>query len=68
MVFQGDVFDEERCFKMYRFDLIWCIKLEWGEHVPLVVDIICNPGCIRHPRRLKRVEVHGFGNHQRRVN
>lgn len=50
IIFNRESFDEERCFEMWHFKLTWWNKVEWGEQVPSVEDIIHNPDCVEVPR------------------
>lgn len=33
---------------------MWWIKAEWGDLVPSVADLMCSPGDIKVPMRIKR--------------
>lgn len=46
MVFHGNIFIEEDCFEFCKFDLAWWVKIEWGDRVPSVGNMIRCPGTL----------------------
>lgn len=53
-MFQHEIFYDERCLEIFRFDMAWWVKSEWGELVPSVTDLMCRFGDIKVPRSYKK--------------
>lgn len=46
VIFHRERFDEDKCFELCRYDLVWWVKVERGDLVPFVGNLVRNFGNI----------------------
>lgn len=58
IIFQQKVFDGNGCFELCKANLVWRVKAERGERVPLVGDIVWCTRSVEIPSKHKKRKGH----------